>query len=100
MCSRTEGITLIRRSHLKDLLAGHLYAAVACLGLLLGQLLAEDLQLLHQVPLVLGHREALGLLWQITWRHQCLLGLVLELGLTAGDGEKAKEKRWRGKDHC
>lgn len=65
---------------------------MACLGLLLGQLLAEDLQLLHQVPLVLGHREALGLLWQITWRHQCLLGLLLQLDLTAGDGEKELER--------
>lgn len=43
-------------THLKDLLAGDLDATVACLGLLQGQLVAQQLQLVHQVPLV-AHRH-------------------------------------------
>lgn len=72
------------RPHLKDFLAGHLDAAVASLRLLLGQFLAEDLELLNKVSLVLGHREALGLLWELTGGHQSLLGLILQLVLTTG----------------
>lgn len=83
--------------HLEDLLAGHLDAAVASLRLLLGQFLAEDLELLNKVPLVLGHREALGLLWELTGGHQSLLGLILQLVLTTGEGEREKETvRHRG----
>jgi len=51
--------------YLKYLFTADLDATVAGLGLLLGQLLPQDLQLLHQVPLVLGHRQALGLLGQL-----------------------------------
>ena len=68
--------------HLKDLLTGHLNAAVASLRLLLGQFLAEDLELLNKVSLVLGNREALSLLWELTRGHQSLLGLILQLVLT------------------
>lgn len=78
----TELVSL--RPHLKDFLAGHLDAAVASLRLLLGQFLTEDLELLNKVSLVLGHREALGLLWELTGGHQSLLGLILQLVLTAG----------------
>lgn len=63
--------------HLEDLLTGHLDAAVASLGLLLGQFLAEDLELLNKISLVLGYREALGLLWELSRGHQSLLGLIL-----------------------
>lgn len=75
--------------HLKDLLAGHFNAAVASLRLLLGQLLAQDLELLNEVSLVLGHREALGLLWELTGGHQSLLGLILQLVLTTGGKKEA-----------
>lgn len=51
--------------YLKDLLAADLDATVSCLGLLIGQLLPEDLELLDQVPLVLGHGEALRLLGEL-----------------------------------
>lgn len=79
--------------HLKDLLAGHLNAAVASLGLLLGQFLAEDLELLNKVSLVLGNREALGLLWELTRGHQSLLGLFLQLVLTTGRHTKRERGR-------
>lgn len=39
-------------THLKDLLPGHLYATVSRLRLLQRQLVAEQLQLVDQVPLV------------------------------------------------
>ena len=73
-------------AHLEDLLAAHLDAAVPGLGLLLGQLLSKDLQLLHKVPLVLGHGQALGLLGQLAG-GQDLLGrrLLLQLVQTAGE---------------
>lgn len=85
--------------HLEDLLAGHLNAAVASLGLLLGQLLAKDLELLNKVPLVLGHREALCLLRELTGGHQSLLGLILQLvlpaeGQTEGETERGKDTTW------
>lgn len=54
--------------YLKDLLAGHLDAAVPCLRLLLRKLLPEDLQLLHQVSFVLGHGETLCIVGQISGR--------------------------------
>lgn len=84
--------------HLKDLLTGHLDAAVASLRLLLGQFLAKDLELLNKVSLVLGHSEALGLLWELTRGHQSLLGLILQLvlttgGQTAGQGERGRKER-------
>lgn len=87
--------------YLKDLLTGHLNAAVASLRLLLGQFLAEDFELLNKVSLVLGHREALGLLWELTGGHQSLLDLLLQLvltteGRTAGRGREA-EKSGMGK---
>lgn len=58
--------------YLKDLLAGHLDAAVSCLGLLLRKLLPENLQLLHQISFVLGHGETLGIIGQISWRQHGL----------------------------
>lgn len=78
--------------HLKDLLSGHLDAAVACLRLLLGQLLPEDLELLNKVPLVLGHREALGLFWELSGGHQSLLGLILWLVLTTRGGRERETR--------
>lgn len=39
-------------THLKDLLPGHLYAAVSCLRLLQGQLVSEQLRFMDQVSLV------------------------------------------------
>lgn len=85
--------------HLKDLLTGHLDAAVASLRLLLGQFLAEDFELLNKVSLVLGHSEALCLLWELTGGHQSLLGLILQLVLTTG-GQTAGRRRegWHGKE--
>lgn len=80
--------------HLEDLLAGYLDAAVAGLRLLLGQFLAEDLELLDKVPLVLGHREALGLLRELSRGHQSLLGLILQLVLTTGEVERPKRAAW------
>lgn len=77
-----DGAHSIFEAHLKDLLTGHLDAAVTGLRLLLGQFLPEDLQLLNQVPLVLGHRETLCLLWELAGGHQNLLGLILHLVLT------------------
>lgn len=65
---------------------------MARLRLLLGQFLAEDLELLNKVPLVLGHCEALGLLWKMTGGHQSLLGLILHLVLTTG-GESERQNR-------
>lgn len=79
--------------HLKDLLTGHFNAAVASLRLLLGQLLAEDLELLNEVSLVLGHRETLSLLWELTGGHKSLLGLILQLVLTTG-GKKERAEKW------
>lgn len=74
--------------YLKDFFPRHLDAAVASLWLLLGELLAEDLQLLHQVPFVFGHCEALGLLRKLTRGHQGLLNLLLQLALTTTREEK------------
>lgn len=85
----TELISFHR--HLKYLLTGHLNAAVAGLRLLLRQFLAEDLELLNKVSLVLGHSEALGLLWELTRGHQSLLGLILQLVLTTG-GQMTEER--------
>ena len=81
--------------YLEDLLPADLDAAVARLRLLLRQLLAQDLQLLHQVPLVLGHRQTLGLLRELC-RGQGLRGrrgrlgllLLLHLGGAAGGGQR------------
>lgn len=78
-------------THLKDLLAGHLNATVAGLRLLLRQFLAKDLELLNKISLVLGHREALGLLGELTGGHQSLLGLILQLVLTTA-GERSHGK--------
>lgn len=69
---------------------------MASLRLLLRQFLAEDLELLNKVSLVLGHREALSLLWELTRGHQSLLGLILQLVLTTGgqgDGERHRRER-------
>lgn len=55
--------------YLKDLLTGHLDAAVPCLRLLLRQLLPEDFQLLHQVSFVFGHSETLCIIGQISRRQ-------------------------------
>ena len=74
----------VLRPHLKDLLARHFDAAMSCLGLLLGQLLPQHLQLLHQVPLVARHRQALCVLRQLPRAHRHLLGLGLGLGLGVG----------------
>lgn len=49
--------------YLKDLLTADLNAAMAGLGLVLRKLLSQNLQLLHQVSLVLGNRQALCLFW-------------------------------------
>lgn len=78
-------------THLKDLLAGHLNATVAGLRLLLRQFLAKDLELLNKISLVLGHREALCLLGELTGGHQSLLGLILQLVLTTA-GERSHRK--------
>lgn len=68
--------------YLKDLLPGHLDAAVSRLWLLLRKLLPEDLQLLHQVSFVLGDGETLGVIGQIS-RRQHRLGLLFQLTHTA-----------------
>ena len=74
--------------YLKYLLPADLDAAVAGLGLLLRKLLPQDLQLLHQVSLVLGHRETLGLFRQLGWGQRLLRGpgttLVLQLRRMTG----------------
>ena len=88
----TESVSF--HPYLKDLLTGHLYAAVASLRLLLGQFLAENLELLNKVSLVFGHCEALCLLWELTRGHQSLLGLILQLVLTTeGQSSKRRERR-------
>lgn len=80
--------------HLKDLLTRHLDAAVAGLRLLLRQFLAENLELLNKVSLVLGHREALCLFRELTGGHQSLLDLLLQLVLaTAGQGDGERQRR-------
>lgn len=81
--------------YLKDLLAADLDATVSCLGLLIGQLLPEDLELLDQVPLVLGHGEALRLLGELgRGQRRDLRGGLLLLQLvrltTTGEGDKQK----------
>lgn len=64
-------------SYLKNLLPGDLDPTVAGLRLLLGQLLPQDLQLLHQVPFVARHCQALGLVRELAQGHHLLLLLVL-----------------------
>lgn len=64
-------------SYLKNLLPGDLDPTVASLRLLLGQLLPQDLQLLHQVALIARHRQALGLVRELAQGHHLLLLLVL-----------------------
>lgn len=81
--------------YLKDLLAADVDATVSCLGLLIGQLLPEDLELLDQVPLVLGHGEALGLLGELgRGQRRDLRGGLLLLQLvrltTTGEGDEQK----------
>lgn len=69
--------------YLKYLLTADLDAAVAGLGLLLRKFLPQDLQLLHQVSLVFGHRQALCLFRQLGWGQHLLRAprttLVLQL---------------------
>lgn len=62
----------------------------------MGQFLAEDLKLLNKVSLVLGHREALGLLWELTGGHQSLLGLILQLVLTTEGQRDGKMQSGKG----
>lgn len=50
---------------------------MASLRLLLGQLLPQDLELLHQVSLVPRHRQALGLVRELAQGHDLRLLLVL-----------------------
>ena len=57
--------SLFHQFYLKYLLAADLDAAVAGLWLLRRELLPQDFQLLHQVSLVFGHRQALRLLRQL-----------------------------------
>lgn len=64
-------------NYLKNLLPGDLNATVASLRLLLGQLLPQDLEFLHQVPFVAWHRQALGLVRELAQGHHLLLLLVL-----------------------
>lgn len=70
--------------YLKDFLPAHLDATVSGLWLLLRELLPQHLQLLHEVPLVLGDSQTLGLLGQLSWRQDGRLRrrrlLVLLLG--------------------
>lgn len=80
--------------YLEYLLPAHLDAAVTGLGLLLGEFLSQDLQLLHKVSLIFGHGQTLGLFRQLG-RGQGLLGgpgahLVLHLGRMTGGIRKDK----------
>lgn len=79
--------------HLKDLLSGDLDAAVSRLRLLQGQLVAEQLQLVDQVPFVARREIALSASPAVArvvapYVHRGSLGGFLHLGLLAGDGEE------------
>ncbi len=79
-------------SHLKDLLTWDLDTAVSRLRLLLGQLLSQDFQFLHQISLVLGHRETFRVLGEISGRYD-RLSLLLQLYGTTGEKRNGVLKR-------
>lgn len=91
-------IYLCAPSYLKDLLAGHLNATVSRLRLLQRQLVAEQLQFMHQVSLVAhryvslssaaAHPSAYPLVNPDI--HRWGLGCFLHLGLVAGRWEEAR----------
>lgn len=74
--------------YLKYLFPADLDAAMAGLRLLLREFLPQDLQLLHQVPLVLGHSQALCLFRQLgrgqSWLGDAGTTLVLRLSRVTG----------------
>lgn len=88
-------------AHLKDLLAGHLYATVSRLRLLQGQLVAEQLQLVHQVPFVAGRHISLpaaaahSAVTRVVTPdiHGGSLGGLLHLGLLAGEEEESEMEK-------
>jgi len=61
--------TYSSQHYLEYLLAGDLQSTVSALGLETGELLLEDLELVHQVPLVLGYRRLALLLTAAFTEH-------------------------------
>ncbi len=78
-------------SHLKDLLTRDLDTAVSRLRLLLGQLLSQDFQFLHQISLVLGHRETFRVLGEISGRDDGL-SLLLQWSGTTAEKERGEKR--------
>lgn len=96
MQPRSQPRLLCLGFHLEDLLAGHLDATVSRLRLLQGQLVAEQLQLVDQVPLVacryvsLSASSAHSTVPRVVPPdiHGGSLGGLLHLGLLAGGEEE------------